>query len=72
MPGPKEPWTPSNFEGKRYGEITVRKAIEESVNTATVRLALDVGLHEVVKTARAAGIGAPSPPSPRWRWAASR
>jgi penicillin-binding protein 1B len=59
VPGPAEPWTPSNFEGKLYGEITVRKAIEESVNTATVRLALDVGLPEVVSTARAAGIGSP-------------
>jgi penicillin-binding protein 1B len=64
VPGPKEPWTPSNFEGKRYGEITVRKAIEESVNTATVRLALDVGLPEVVKTARAAGIRSPLSPVP--------
>jgi penicillin-binding protein 1B len=64
VPGLKEPWTPSNFEGKRYGEITVRKAIEESVNTATVRLALDVGLPEVVKTARAAGIVSPLSPVP--------
>jgi penicillin-binding protein 1B len=64
VPGPKEPWTPSNFEGKRYGEITVRKAIEESVNTATVRLALEVGLPEVVKTARAAGLVSPLSPVP--------
>ncbi|MGE5284529.1 MAG: PBP1A family penicillin-binding protein [Actinomycetota bacterium] len=64
VPGPTGAWTPSNFEGKRYGEITVRKAIEESVNTATVRLALDVGLPEVVKTARAAGIRSPLSPVP--------
>ena len=64
VPGDKEPWTPSNFEGKRYGEITVRKTIEESVNTATARLALDVGLSEVVKTARAAGIRSPLSPVP--------
>jgi len=64
VPGPKEPWTPSNFEGKRYGEITVRKALEESVNTATVRLALDAGLGEVVRTARAAGIRSPLSPVP--------
>ena len=64
VPGPKEPWTPSNFEGKQYGEITVRKAIEESVNTATVRIALDVGLPEVARTARAAGIRSPLSPVP--------
>jgi len=48
------------------------EAIEESVNTATARLALDVGLSEVVKTARAAGIRSPLSPVPRSRWAASR
>ncbi len=64
VPGPKETWTPSNFEGKLYGEITVRKALEESVNTATVRLALDVGLPEVLRTARAAGIRSPLFPVP--------
>jgi len=64
VPGPKEAWIPANFEGKRYGEITVRKALEESVNTATVRLALEVGLPEVVMTARAAGIRSPLSPVP--------
>ena len=38
--------------------------IEESVNTATVRLANDVGLKEVLKTARAAGITSPLSPVP--------
>ena len=64
VPDPKGPWTPSNFEGKRYGKITVRKAIEDSVNTATVRLAMGVGLPEVVSTARAAGIRSPLSPVP--------
>ncbi len=58
---PQGEWTPANFEGKAYGEITVRKAIEDSVNTATVRMALDAGLAEVAKTARAAGITSPLP-----------
>ena len=64
VPGPKEAWTPSNFEGKLYGDITVRKALEESVNTATVRLAMDVGMSEVVKAARAGGIRSPLSPVP--------
>jgi penicillin-binding protein 1B len=64
VPAPGGPWTPANFEGKRYGKITVRQAIEDSVNTAFVRLALDVGLSEVVKTARAAGISSPLSPVP--------
>jgi penicillin-binding protein 1B len=57
-------WTPSNFERKTYGKITIRKMIEESVNTATVRLANDVGLNEVLKVARAAGITSPLSPVP--------
>ncbi len=64
VPGATGPWTPSNFESMRYGAITVREAVEQSVNTATVRLALDVGLPEVVKTARAAGITSPLSPVP--------
>jgi penicillin-binding protein 1B len=59
IPTPEGTWSPSNFEKKTYGRITIRKMIEESVNTATVRLANEVGLKEVVKTARAAGITSP-------------
>ena len=61
---PEGMWTPSNFERKTYGKITIRKIIEESVNTATVRLANDAGLKEVIKTARAAGITSPLLPVP--------
>ncbi|MGE5753704.1 MAG: PBP1A family penicillin-binding protein, partial [Deltaproteobacteria bacterium] len=57
-------WTPANFEGKRYGVITVRRMIENSVNTATVRLATQIGLPEVVSTARDAGITSPLAPVP--------
>jgi penicillin-binding protein 1B len=61
---PEGIWTPSNFEDKTYGKITIRKTIEDSVNTATVRLATDVGLPEVLKTARLAGITSPLLPVP--------
>jgi len=64
IPTPEGMWKPSNFENKTYGKITIRKAIEDSVNTATVRLAHDVGLAEVLKTARAAGITSPLSPVP--------
>ena len=64
IPTPEGLWAPSNFEGKTYGKITLRKTIEESVNTATVRLANDLGLKEVVNTARAAGITSPLLPVP--------
>jgi penicillin-binding protein 1B len=57
-------WSPVNFEKKAYGKITIRKMIEDSVNTATVRLANEVGLPEVLKTARAAGVASPLSPVP--------
>ncbi|HOG15920.1 MAG TPA: PBP1A family penicillin-binding protein [Syntrophales bacterium] len=56
---PEGMWTPANFEGKAYGNITIRRTIEDSVNTATVRLATDVGLKRVLETARATGITSP-------------
>ena len=64
IPTPEGTWSPANFEKKTYGNITVRKMIEDSVNTATVRLANEVGLKEVLKTARAAGITSPLSPVP--------
>jgi penicillin-binding protein 1B len=56
---PEGMWTPTNFENKKYGQITIRKLIEDSVNTATVRLANDVGFDDVLETARLAGIKSP-------------
>ena len=64
LPTPEGIWTPSNFEDKKYGKITIRKTIEDSVNTATTRLANDVGFKEVLKTARLAGITSPLLPVP--------
>ncbi|MGA7104599.1 MAG: PBP1A family penicillin-binding protein, partial [Candidatus Deferrimicrobiaceae bacterium] len=61
---PDEVWTPANFERKEYGEISIRRMVEESVNTATVRLALDVGLPDVIAAARGAGLTSPIRPVP--------
>lgn len=57
-------WSPENFERKVYGEVSLRTMIEESVNTAAVRLALDVGLPDVIEAARRAGIASPASPVP--------
>jgi penicillin-binding protein 1B len=56
---PEGMWSPANFEGKTYGNLTIRRTIEDSVNTATVRLASDIGFKEVLRAARAAGISSP-------------
>jgi len=64
LPTPEGLWTPANFEDKQYGNITVRKLIEDSVNTATVRLARETGFQDVLNTARLAGIRSPLAPAP--------
>ena len=61
---PEGPWTPANFEKKEYGEISIRRLVEESVNTAAVRLGLDVGLPNVIAAAQNAGITSPVTPVP--------
>jgi penicillin-binding protein 1B len=64
VPLPEGTWSPANYDGKTYGIITVRRMIEESVNTAAVRLAMGSGLAEVARTARASGIRSPLSPVP--------
>jgi penicillin-binding protein 1A len=51
-------WRPENFGGARHGRVTLKDAFARSINTAAVRLAMDVGLKEVVSTARDLGIDA--------------
>lgn len=49
-------WEPRNFSGRFEGEITMRDALVRSVNTATVRLAEEVGYDRIAAVARRAGI----------------
>jgi penicillin-binding protein 1B len=55
-------WSPRNYEDRYAGRVTVRRALEQSLNAATVRVALEVGLPAVIETAR--GLGIPSPLAP--------
>ena len=64
LPAKDGTWEPSNFEDRTYGMVTVRRMVEESVNTAAVRMALEVGLPRVVEAARRAGISSPLSPVP--------
>jgi len=49
-------WSPRNYEDVYHGVVTVRRALEQSMNVASVRLGLAVGLENIIKTARALGI----------------
>ena len=41
-------WTPQNHTKSNLGKITLRKALEKSVNTVTIRLAEEIGLSKVM------------------------
>jgi penicillin-binding protein 1A len=49
-------WKPQNFDGRFYGPVTVETALAKSLNTATVRIAQDVGPKALVATAHRMGI----------------
>jgi penicillin-binding protein 1B len=51
-----KPWTPKNYDDRYEGPVTVRRALEGSLNTATVRVAQAVGLPVVIETARTLGV----------------
>jgi penicillin-binding protein 1B len=49
-------YTPRNFEGEYYGDITARFALMRSDNNATIKLASMVGFDRVASLARSAGV----------------
>lgn len=57
-------WQPQNYDDEHYGRITLAEAFARSVNTAAVRLAMNVGLNKVIAAARDLGITTPLQPLP--------
>jgi penicillin-binding protein 1A len=49
-------WQPENFDKKYRGTVTLTEALATSLNSVAVRLTLDVGAANVVKTAQRMGI----------------
>ncbi len=49
-------YRPKNFANKYYGDVTMEMALAKSMNTATVRLAQDVGISNIINTAKKLGI----------------
>jgi penicillin-binding protein 1B len=52
-------WSPQNYDRQFHGTVTVRKALEQSLNVPAVRLAQTVGLKRIRKLARDLGIRSP-------------
>ena len=57
-------WSPRNYDGGFNGTVSLRRALVESLNVPTVRLAMATGLEVVAGTAHRAGIPGPVPPLP--------
>lgn len=53
---PAGPWQPVNYDGRSRGQVTLREALELSLNIPFARLGLEVGAERIVETARRVGI----------------
>jgi len=52
-------WTPENFTRTYQGDVTIRKALAQSLNVPTVRLLSKIGINETIRCARGLGIKSP-------------
>lgn len=51
-----EVWTPRNFDRQEHGQVMLFDALSKSYNLATARLALDLGMHNVVDMLERLGV----------------
>lgn len=49
-------YSPANFRNEYLGKVTIRQALEHSLNNATIELATDIGYTKIAALAQAAGI----------------
>ena len=49
-------WKPRNYDNRYMGEVTVRLALEQSLNAASVRIGMATGIEPILKTARTLGV----------------
>jgi penicillin-binding protein 1A len=54
--GQAEPWAPVNNDNKFRGPVTVRKALEDSINVPSVKLLDKIGISSAIKAAKSMGI----------------
>jgi penicillin-binding protein 1B len=49
-------WSPRNYEDRYHGTVTVREALEQSMNSASVRIGLASGIPAVIRTMHTLGV----------------
>ncbi len=57
-------WSPKNFNNEYRGEVTMRQALAESINTVAVKLSETAGRNRVIETAHRLGIVSELTPTP--------
>ena len=57
-------WQPNNYRNEYFGAVTFRRALENSLNSATSRIAQDVGIRRVRDVAHRLGIQSQLPAVP--------
>jgi penicillin-binding protein 1B len=60
----RQSWSPQNFDNKYEGSVSLFHALEESLNAATSKIELQVGIKNVIDVAEKAGIESPMKPLP--------
>jgi penicillin-binding protein 1B len=60
----RDTWSPRNYENRFEGPVSVRRALEQSLNAGTYQLAAEAGLPTVVRRARDVGFTSPLQPVP--------
>lgn len=56
MPGTRKDWKPRNYTNKFYGPVTMRRAMESSLNLATIKLLDQMGPQKAITFAHRLGI----------------
>jgi penicillin-binding protein 1B len=54
-------WEPKNYDGQYHGSTTLRNALAQSMNVATAKLAMDVGLKEIAGLGKKLGFESVKP-----------
>jgi len=70
-PSKSDKWKPENFNKRFHGPVTMRKALEKSLNVATIKLLQKVGTDKVISMAIRLGIDSELHPYPSMALGAS-
>jgi penicillin-binding protein 1B len=58
------PWRPKNYDGRARGPVALVDALSQSLNLATARLGLEIGVDQLADLIRAYGVPVPTPVRP--------